>query len=181
MAPTDAPLSGAPLTRPTSISQIRCEYDAFLYASVEEQSGQQMLSVLSALARLDIDPWQEAAKLSCMARDKAAWRLASLIETLPGEQSGHRNMRAAATRLIALLPRQVALNVPSPEPLPSAGIPANVRSVMTPILLSMLFAAFFLVRQHAEASRPPTPQAMHAQSPAINSVKPPGPSLPSGK
>jgi hypothetical protein len=37
-----------------------------------------MLNVLSALARLDIDPWQEAAKLARMTRDKAVCRMARL-------------------------------------------------------------------------------------------------------
>jgi hypothetical protein len=42
------------------------------------------LSVLSALARLDVDPWEEAAKLSELPKDTAAQRLASFIVRLPG-------------------------------------------------------------------------------------------------
>jgi hypothetical protein len=77
------------LTSPTSVSQFRSEFDAFLHAPVEERTDGPLLSVISVLARLDIDPWQEAANLARMSRDKAAWRLAALIKTLPGWPDGY--------------------------------------------------------------------------------------------
>lgn len=40
------------------------EFDKFLCASIGEDRNGTMLSVLSALARLDVDPWQEAADLA---------------------------------------------------------------------------------------------------------------------
>jgi hypothetical protein len=38
LATTDAPLFGAALTSSTSVSQFSSEFDAFLYASVEERN-----------------------------------------------------------------------------------------------------------------------------------------------
>jgi hypothetical protein len=44
------------------MSPLGSEFDDFLYASIGEDSNGVLLSVLSALARLDVDPWEEAAK-----------------------------------------------------------------------------------------------------------------------
>jgi hypothetical protein len=50
------------------------EFDRFLFATVGEERNGMTLSVLSALARLDVDPWKETAALSSMPRDKARSR-----------------------------------------------------------------------------------------------------------
>jgi hypothetical protein len=42
------------------------------------------LSVLSALARLGLDPWKEATELSELPSDRATQRFAALIVRLPG-------------------------------------------------------------------------------------------------
>jgi hypothetical protein len=60
----------------SSVAQFRSEFDDFLYAPVDEGNGGTFLSVLSALARLDVDPWQEAASLAQMSRENATQRLA---------------------------------------------------------------------------------------------------------
>jgi len=61
------------------------EFDNFLFAPIGEESNGMLLSVLSAMAPLDIDPWQEAAKLSGLPEGAATRRLASLIAALPDE------------------------------------------------------------------------------------------------
>lgn len=80
-----------------------------------------VLSVLSALARLDIDPWQEAAKLSGLPGGAATQRLASLIAALPDELSAYPDPETVAARLVALLPRPANPNIPSRETLFGAG------------------------------------------------------------
>ena len=47
---------------------LRSDFNAFLYASIGEDRADGELSVVSALARLDVDPWQEAEKLSLCLR-----------------------------------------------------------------------------------------------------------------
>jgi hypothetical protein len=69
-----------------------------------------LLSVLSVLARLDIDPWLEAAKLACLPGEAATLRLASLIAALPDEQVAHPDPEMAAVRLVALLPRTTSFS-----------------------------------------------------------------------
>jgi hypothetical protein len=52
------------MTPATSVSFFRSEFDDFLYAAIGADRNESPLSVLSALARLNLDPWQEAAELS---------------------------------------------------------------------------------------------------------------------
>ena len=59
------------------------EFDDFLFASIGEDRNGTALSVLSALARLDVDPWQETASLARMPRERATERLAALIAAAP--------------------------------------------------------------------------------------------------
>jgi hypothetical protein len=40
------------------------EFDDFLYAPIVEGGNGMVLSVLSALARVNVDPWDEAARLA---------------------------------------------------------------------------------------------------------------------
>src|ERR1700689_3134933 len=89
----------------SSVSQFRSEFDDFLYAPIDEGNSETFLSVLSALARVDVDPWQEAASLVRMPRETATQRLASLIGALPGGLLAHLDSRIVAARLIGLLPR----------------------------------------------------------------------------
>ena len=42
------------------------------------------LSVLSALARLDVDPWEAAARLAELPEPSACAQLASMLANLPG-------------------------------------------------------------------------------------------------
>jgi hypothetical protein len=76
----------------------------FLYAIIgEEQSGMQ-LSVLSALARQDLDPWQKARDWSKASKGVAVRELSSLIAALPEAPTHRPRPEEIAARLIALLP-----------------------------------------------------------------------------
>ena len=82
------------------------EFDAFLCAAIGEDRNGTTLSVLSALARLDVDPWREATKLARMPREAAAERLSALIEALPGEPLTGVLSRTSAANLVSLLPTE---------------------------------------------------------------------------
>ncbi len=51
------------------------EFDNFLFAPIDDDQNGPPLSVVSALARLDVDPWNEAEGLARMPRDQAKERL----------------------------------------------------------------------------------------------------------
>ena len=79
-------------------------FDPFLFAEVGEERNGMLLSVLSALARLDLDPCREAASLSRLPAAAATERLSSLLSSLPRSQLTVP-APAAITRLVGLLPK----------------------------------------------------------------------------
>ena len=91
---------------------VRAEYTlhhsdqgGFLGASIREEESRNLLSVLSALARLDIDPWGEAARLSSLPRQDAASVLARTLSRLPGPHRTSSERKVIADRLVGLLPK----------------------------------------------------------------------------
>ena len=118
------------------------EFDKFLYASIGEGRNGTMLSVLSALARLDVDPWQEAACLARMPREAATDRLTALIAALPDEPTMDIPAKTIAADLTALLPRAGSLNAPSLNSVFTAVDPQR-RQVR--IALSALAIVIFIV------------------------------------
>jgi len=103
------------VTAAASVSFFKPEYDDFLYAPIGADKNEMPLTVLSALSRLDVDPWKEAAELSELPKDTATQRLASLIARLPGGRWAQTDAKAIADRLIELLPRRSRSNVQSKE------------------------------------------------------------------
>jgi hypothetical protein len=78
-------------------------FDRFLFASLSEHDGM-ALTVLSALARQDLDPHEEAARLGQLPRDEARTRLAAIITKINGEGQSPQQAMTTATELLALLP-----------------------------------------------------------------------------
>jgi hypothetical protein len=92
------------LLRP-HFSLIHSEFNEFLFAPIGDDENDMPLSVLSALTRLDLDPWDEAKRLSILPRGIAATALAPMIARLPGGQWQLSDAQKIAERLIALLPQ----------------------------------------------------------------------------
>ena len=86
------------MTSPSSVSKLSSEFDDFLFAPVGEDSNGLPLTVLSTLARSDLDPWQEAARLTEAPGKIATERLAMLITSLPGRPSTLLDSGTIATR-----------------------------------------------------------------------------------
>src|ERR1022692_2866186 len=97
-----------PMTPTPSPSAVPSEFNDFLYSPIGEDKNGLLVTVLSALARQDVDPWQEAADLDGLPRDTAVQKLTSIIATLPGHQPMLDDPTPIAVRLIALLPRRAA-------------------------------------------------------------------------
>lgn len=89
------------------------EYNAFLFAVVDEGDPALPLTVLSALARLGLDPWQEAARLAALPRDAAAHALAQTIAALPRRDQSASGSQATAARLVSWLPARGAPIIPA--------------------------------------------------------------------
>ena len=99
---------------PEEFSLLNSEFNAFLFAPIGEEENHAALSVLSALSRQGIDPWQQAARLNRLPRDTAAQRLGLIIEALPEGRWPKPEAIAIADRLVGLLPpRPSALGRPA--------------------------------------------------------------------
>lgn len=84
------------------------QFNDFLFAYVGEEKSGAPLTVLSALARLGLDPWAEAARLSDLTRDVAASALAATIAGLPEGNWKPSDSRSIAGRLVDHLPKHVS-------------------------------------------------------------------------
>lgn len=85
------------------LSRTDCQFDRFLFAPLRE-NGETPLSVLSTLARQDLDAWQEAARLAQLPKDHAVNSLASTIWKSDSERWSPSEASIAAARLVELLP-----------------------------------------------------------------------------
>jgi len=94
------------ITRAAQVPRNGPEYSAFLYATICADANENPLSVLSAMARMNLDPWQEAANLAGLPVKAAASRLASLIVALPNRPPMQDEAGLVAARLITLLPQR---------------------------------------------------------------------------
>lgn len=156
------------MTHSASAPLLGVEFNDFLFAPIGEERNGMLLTTLSALARLDVDPWQEAANLARLPGKTATERLASLIAALPEGPSAHIDSETIAARLIALLPRRAGSNMPSRESLLGGGAVANPRHVINVIVINLLFMAFMLGAQWIMASRQPPTQLDNAHPPAAS-------------
>ncbi len=154
-----------------SISVLGSEFDDFLFAPIGDDRNDMPLSVLSALARLDVDPWEEAAELARLPGETAAQRLALLIAALPDGPLAHLDPGTISARLVALLPRRGRSNLPSPKKLLSVGAATNPRTFIPMIFIYVIVAIFMMGAQWIAASRQP-PAQDSAQAPASSAVFP---------
>jgi hypothetical protein len=90
----------------TPHSPLGTEYDNFLFALIGDDRNGMPLSVVSLLGRMDLDPWEEAARLAGLAADAAVQKLALLLRALPAQSMPQLDPDGAAARLIALLPHR---------------------------------------------------------------------------
>jgi hypothetical protein len=128
---------GGAIRRPAA--NLGAEFNNFLFATAAETDGG-TVSVLSALARLDLDPWGEAAKLARLPKELAAHRLAGLIAPCASGTAPAQARRTAA-KLVALLPSGFTLPAPQTSAAqagaPAAGAPsiAYARSILSFLLI----------------------------------------------
>ncbi|HQS18280.1 hypothetical protein [Reyranella sp.] len=96
----------------------RARYTAFLFTVVGTErrdaanSGED-ITVLTALTRIGIDPWQEAARLALLPRVEAAKSLAATFINLPDTRWTLGDAAGTAQRIVDTLP-QVSRHRPAP-------------------------------------------------------------------
>jgi len=146
------------------------EFDEFLYSPIGEEKNGMELSVMSALARQNVDPWHEAARLSRLPRDVATQELCAMIAELPPGAPNRASPRSIAERLIAPLPLSAGSGASSRKA--GAGRKALTRAetirgavVLFFLLRMMAFSAIGL--QSAAVEHVPAPMSSADGSQAI--------------
>lgn len=94
------------MTRMDDLRQTATHLDRFLHASVGDDWNGNPVTVLSAFARLGLDPWEEASDLARLTPDKARLRLGGLLghfRDVAASGSG-----ATVQRLLDLLPQMAS-------------------------------------------------------------------------
>jgi hypothetical protein len=159
---------------PASFSALGSEFDDFLFAAIGEATNGMPLSVVSALARMDLDPWHEAASLAAMSVETATGKLTSLLAALPDPALKRLEPGITAARLIALLQR------PDPDARSSAAAVATLAITHPPARMRVILVAIYIIlllgAQFALISRPPPTHvdtARPSAAPAAASHLPP--------
>ena len=94
-------------------SLLKSEFNDFLFAPIGEEKNSAILTVLSALARLGMDPWQESARLAQLSKAMAIQRLTTLIAGLPEGRWASADAGDIAARLVDLLPAKRVFETPA--------------------------------------------------------------------
>jgi hypothetical protein len=145
----------------------RSEFDDFLFTEIGEDARGMTLTVLSALARVDVDPWMEAAELARLSSTAATERLASLIEA--GVGRGDPDIDLAA-RLVARLPRRGVVRQLRPAVAAAAAPKGDIHAIaLSAALLALLLGAgwFMAARQLSPTHEPGPITPAAAGTPAM--------------
>ncbi len=82
------------------------DYDRFLFAEVGEDIAGAGVTVLSALARLGLEPWTEAKELARLQRDDAEVRLKAHLVAMTDVPALALASGSKVAKLVSLLPKQ---------------------------------------------------------------------------
>jgi hypothetical protein len=155
------------ITRVIQVPRISADYDAFLFATIGVDPNGNGFSVLSAMARMNLDPWREAASLAALPGKAAARKLASLIAAVPGGPAEPGESDVTATRLVKLLPSQTRSLLPPLPPkktlldLKALTQSPQARYVLFGVIALLLFALWSASKIAPSA---PPPAATHSQT-----------------
>lgn len=149
-------------------SLLNSDFNEFLFAPIGEEKHEMLLSVVSALARLGIDPWQEAARLTQLPKELATQSLTSMIEGLPSGRWAQSDSRVIAARLVQLLPSRN--NSKAPSVAADSGFRQMIRSLAVMWLIyTVVWGAALMIA----GNREPPSGMNHTDTHLTNAISPP--------
>ncbi|MBR3372144.1 MAG: hypothetical protein IKG52_16100 [Rhodobacteraceae bacterium] len=120
-------------------------FDGFLYAELGQDRDGKSVSVLSALARLGVDPWDEAADLADMPQDGARVRLGDLLARFRDVPALGGGNATVILRLVSLLPKAPARTSGQQTDLPAIAKAVGFGPIIAILLVVLvLVQTFFL-------------------------------------
>jgi hypothetical protein len=157
------------MTDTASRAPLGSEFDDFLFALIGEDRDGMPLSVVSALGRMDLDPWHEAAALAGLPAETAALKLVALFRALPDQLFRDPNRNTLATHLIALLPHPAISRSQVHATSVDTGTPTRSRLSRNAILFA-IYMIVFLIYQFVSTRRDLPAQRDPAHAPTSFSV-----------
>ena len=119
------------------------DYDAFLFPELGEDRTGAAVTVLSALARLDLEPWTEARELARLGREGAQVRLTTHFEAITDIPALALASEGRAAKLVLLLPKRAPLRVSKPCEAGSNNSPKLSMSLTTMALIGVVVLTWF--------------------------------------
>jgi hypothetical protein len=144
-----------PVIQRTAPAYLREDLNPFLFAFVGTDRAGGQLSVVSALARLDLDAWSEAAALARLPRAAAASKLSAVLRRYTEIPHIAQEASGIAARLVALLPERTPVRLQKP-----AGKAAAVPAAL--LAFAILFGMMYFYQAHAPAAVPASPAGAQA-------------------
>ncbi len=133
------------------------EFNAFLFEPIGADQRGRQVTVVSALARLDMDPWAEADRLSQLPDETAARSVSMVLSRLPEIALGIAGRQQTALRLVRLLPNRL-LGSQVKVPFARTALPRAVAAGMV-CAFAMLLLGQVIWQYHHAAPTPLTAQA----------------------
>jgi hypothetical protein len=96
---------------------MRKEFDTFLHAAILDEESGACLTMLSLLVRRNLDPWEEAARYALSPGEASIAKLSDLLEGVAPWAGPDGGARAAAVRLLKLLPAAPPIDSLSSNPM----------------------------------------------------------------
>lgn len=157
---TAEPEGRASGARPRALQAPPADLGAFLFAPVWVEADGTALTTLSALARAELDPWDEARRLAAMRRLDAAVILARSLATLPDAPVPLPRARIIAARLVALLPAHGKADPPLAPPEQTGRREIRHRAIVLTVAsvtagLALLLAGHLAAPDHGAMAGPP--------------------------
>ncbi len=150
--------------------------DAFLHAAIGEELNGTTLTVLSALARRDLDPWRHAEYLRQLPAPLAVRELAKLIADLPPRFAEPPVASTTASRLLTLLTAadraQPGIDGRADPTAPPKAPHARTLRILAAYVLFALLSEWLAAGWSAPASPPVAPVSAPAHAPAAQAAVP---------
>jgi hypothetical protein len=130
---------GMTMTEPNVLNPHPPEYERFLYAPVGEDRNGYVVTVLSTLARLGLDPWTETAELVTLGREAAGAKLGLMLSRFRDSPALGNDHGRVARDLSQLLPegppKRTLMRVASTVPDGPLGTSAAIWTILAIIFV----------------------------------------------
>jgi hypothetical protein len=142
------------MTQHNSFASQHADLDAFLFANIGTERNGMTLTVVSAISRLNEDPWNEARRLSTLPKAVAIDYLARTIARLPTSPWITGDATAIAARLVPLLPAPPSVAQPRSDH-PSSAPSISPWKKMLPLYVALgMGVAINIVALHEHSAAP---------------------------